>query len=115
MAAIVKKAKQYDNPMTNGEDRVKVHLGWSQYMDQSKREVLKLQINGYELGLEFGKTHEVPVSYVKVIEDARIRYIKQSALNRYEHGVGGQGRPQSEALENTAEYADIPMYNLVRL
>lgn len=115
MAATVKKAKQYDNPMTDGSNRVKVHLGWGQYMDQSKREVLRLQINGYELNLEFGKTHEVPEAYVKLIENARIRYIKQSALNRYEHGVGGQGRPQSEVLENDAEYADIPMYNLVRL
>jgi len=115
VAAIVKKPKQYDNPVTDGSDRVKVHLGWGQFMDQSKREVLKLQINGYELNLEFGKTHEVPKAYVSLIENARISYIKKSALNRFEHGVGGQGRPQSEILNDESEMDHIPMYNLVRL
>lgn len=115
MASTVKKVKQYDNPWTNGEPRVKVHLGWGQYMDQTKREILKLRINDYECNLEFGKTAEIPVSFAKLVDDARIRYIKQSALNRFEHGVGGQGRSQSDILNDESEYADIPMYNMIRL
>ena len=113
--ASARKPKEYENPWTDGSPRVKVHLGWGQYMDQTKREILKLQVNGYECNLEFGKTTEIPEAFAKLVDNARIRYIKQSALNQYEHGVGGQGRPQSEAMADANEYADIPMYNMIRV
>lgn len=94
---------------------VKYHLGWGQYMDQTKPEFLKVRVNGYLYTLQFGKTAEVPENVLKMVENARISYIKNSPLSRYEHGIGGQGRPQSEAMQSASEMADIPMYNLLRV
>ena len=110
-----KKIKSYPNPWTDGSPRVKYNLGWGQYMDQSKPEFLKVRINGYLCELEFGKSAEIPEAFVKEVENARIRYIKNSPLTRYEHAVGGEGRPQREAMQQSSEMADLPMYNLIRL
>lgn len=109
-----KKIKQYPDPKDTSK-MVKYHLGWGQYMDQNKREFLDVTVNGYPYHLEFGKTHEVPEDVLKVAEQARIRYVKNSPLSRFEHAVGGQGRPQSEAMHPSQEMADIPFYNVIRL
>ena len=113
MAAILKQVKQHDDPNKDA-NLVKFYLGYEQYQDRSKKHILRVRINGHLKELEFGKEHEVPESYLKLIEDARIRYVKDSPLKKYEHLAGGQGRPQSEILHDSSEYADIPMYDVVR-
>ena len=107
-----RKPKQYPDPKDESP-MVKYHLGWGQYMDQSKDEFLKTRINGYLYTLQFGKTTEVPENIVKLLEDARIRYIKDSPLRRFERT--GEARPQGELMHNASEYADIPMYNGLRV
>lgn len=114
MPVIAKKMiKQHDDPSKDA-NMVKFYLGYEQFQDRSKRHILKVRINGYLKELEFGKEHEVPEPYVRLIEDARIRYVKDSPLGKFEHAVGGQGRPQSEVLHSSVVYADIPMYDVVR-
>lgn len=113
MAAIIKRLKQHDDP-SKDQPLVKFYLGYEQFQDRSKRHFLKVRINGYLKELEFGKEHEVPEPFVTEIENARIRYVKDSPLAKYEHAVGGQGRPQSEAMLPTVTYADIPMYDVIR-
>lgn len=117
MAVITRKGKQveeHENPNSGDYPTVKFYLGYEQFQDRSKRHVLRVRINGHLQELEFGKEHEVPEPYVKVIEDARIRYVKESPLGKYEHAVGGQGRPQSEIFQAPTIMADIPMYDVVR-
>ncbi len=108
-----KKIKSYPDPKDESP-MTKYYLGWGQYQDQSKQEFLRARINGYLYELEFGKLTMVPENIIKLIENARIRYVKNSSLSRYEHGVGGTGRPQGEIMHPSVEMADIPMYNLVR-
>jgi hypothetical protein len=113
MAAIVKRIKQHDNPEKDA-NMVKFYLGYEQFQDRSKRYVLPVSINGYTRELEFGKEHEIPEPYVKLVENARIRYVRNSPLAKYEHAVGGQGRPQNELYHQASEMVDIPMYDVVR-
>jgi hypothetical protein len=114
MAAIVKKIKEHDNPNHPDIPRVKFYLGYEQFQDRTKRHILKVRIGGHLQELEFGKEHEVPEPYLKVIENARIRYVKESPLRKYMNAAGGEGRPQSEILSDPNVYADIPMYDVVR-
>lgn len=109
-----KKIKAYPDPKQDCE-MVKIRLGYEQHMDRTKRHVLPVSVNGYTYNIPFGETVTVPENIVKVIEDARIRYVKNSPLERYQHSVGGQGRPQSEVFNSESEMADLPMYDLVRL
>lgn len=109
-----KKVKSYPDPKDQSP-MVKIRLGYEQHMDRTKPHVLPVSVNGYTYNIPFGKTVEVPENIVKVIENARIRYVKNSPLDRYQHSMGGQGRPQSEVLNSESEMADIPMYDLVRL
>lgn len=109
-----KKIKAYPDPKDESP-MVKIRLGYEQHMDRTKRHVLPVTVNNYTYNIPFGETVTVPENIVKVIEDARIRYVKNSPWDRFQHAVGGQGRPQSDVLSSETEMADLPMYDLVRL
>ena len=114
MAAILKQIKQHDNPWKDAE-MVKFKLHYGPNMDRTKPYVLPVNINGHRVELEFGKVHEVPRQYLGVINNARLQYVKDSPLARYEHAVGGQGRPQSEVYQNHSVVVDLPMYDVTEL
>jgi hypothetical protein len=84
-------------------------------MDRTKDYVLPVTINGHRELLRFGQVHEVPKQYLQVIKNAVIEYIRNSPLDRYQHAVGGQGRPQSELLQQAHEKVSIPMYDVTEL
>ena len=109
-----KKFKKHENPWDTGE-LVKFKLHFGRYMDPTKPERLTVNINGFKEQLEFGKVHEVPKQYLNEIRNAYLAHISNSPLSRFEHAVGGQGRPQSEIYQNASEIVKVPMYDVTEL
>lgn len=110
MAAYNKRSKEH--PAPSGK-LVKFYLERTQYMDPRKRYVLPVGVNGHYMHFEFGKSHEAPEEFVKVIEQAKSAYIQSNALDRFEEGW--KGRPQAQAYSGPDQaYEYVPDYGVRR-
>lgn len=106
-----KEIKHYPDPRE--EEMVEFYLERQQFMDPAKRYSVPINLNGYEFEAEFGKRQKLPRSVVNVLKEARSAVHTMPNTRRVETALGGEGRPQSELLNNQAELRYINDYNVV--
>lgn len=106
--AYQKRNKEHPEP--SGK-MVKFYLERTQFMDRNKHYELPVNINGYAKSFAFGKRHEVPAEWVKVIQNARSAYVAKSALREFERT--GHARAQDEWGNTGMQYEYVPDYGVI--
>lgn len=104
--------KKHPDPNKDNE-MVEFYLERQQFMDPSKRYTIPINVNGYEFEAEFGKRNLLPKSVVAVLKNAKSAIHPMRNADRVDRVIGGEGRNQSELLQNQTDYQYVNDYNVV--
>lgn len=112
MAAIIKRAKQYDNPEASGE-LVEFYLAHQNGMDRSKSYALPIKVNGYEFTAKFGEKNILPKAVVQQLQNCKSAIHPTANTGRVDISRGGEGRPASQLQQSQQREQYINDYDIV--